>query len=344
VDIFLSYARPDRPRAESVAERLRRTGNNVWLDGGQIGQQGWWDYILLQLRLCDVAIALISGASLRSQHCISQRKYAASLGKVIIPLAIEPVSAESLPLDLARLQVIDYCNPNEAAAYQLIGALMQLPAARQLPDPLPEPPPLPVSPMDAIAAELEAVSLSEGRQLAIIGRLESALDPSADPGGRAEARALLDQMARRPDLLAAVDRRIATLQGTTRGADGPPRPRSAPSFGSGPASGRNGAGVSAAPGHPGQQPPPGPWPAAPPQYAGPVQQGAAGTITPHWAMAIVALVLFFPLGIPAAVYASRTRTRLGLHDLPGAEKTAKLVKIFFWITIGIYVLAALSRL
>ena len=343
MEIFLSYERPDRHRAESVAQQLRRAGNGVWLDSAQVRQQAWWDQILLQLRLCDVAVLLISEASLRSQSCINQRKYAAALGRAIIPIAIEPVSSESLPFDLARLQVIDYCNPNEAAAFQLIGALMQLRETRRLPDPLPEPPPLPISHMDAIAAELAAPSLGPDRQLAIIGRLESALYPSADPSDRPEALKLLSQMAHRHDLLAAVDRRIAALRVDTREAAGPqmPAPQPSTAYGQGPAGGWNGAGHQGFAGDPGQQAVSDSW-AAPSPSAFPRQQDT-GSVSPHWVMAIVALITFFPLGIPAVVCASRARAGLQVGDLLRAGKSATLVKVFFWISIAIWVIYALAH-
>ncbi len=160
MEIFLSYARPDRPRVDSVAQRLRQAGNNVWLDGDLAGGQPWWDGVLRQVRRCDAAVVIVSRASLRSQACIRERQYAASLGKPILPLAIEPVDSELLPTDLARLQVIDYCQPSEEAAYQLAGAIMGL-SPRALPDPLPAPPPVPTSPLNAIAGQLSAASLTQ---------------------------------------------------------------------------------------------------------------------------------------------------------------------------------------
>jgi TIR domain/Interferon-induced transmembrane protein len=353
VEIFLSYARPDRLRAESVAQRLRQAGNNVWLDTELAGGQAWWDQILLQLRQCDVAVVLISWAALRSQPCIHQRRYAASLGKTIIPLAVEPVDSKLLPPDLARLQVIDYCNPSEEAAYQLIGAIMRLPAPGRPPDPLPEPPPLPTSPLDAIAEQLAAPTLGQDRQLAIIGRLESALDPSVDSDDKPVALELLGRMANRPDLLAAVDRRIAALQTAVRATDASrtaPPPRGAAggwdtAAGQASAGGRNGAGAQSPAGGwtgSGNQGGGGPWPQAG-RSAAVKQPSSAGAVSPNWAMAITAVILFFPVGIPAVVYASRTRSSLAVGDVLQARKAASVVKVLFWITIAIWVIAAASR-
>jgi TIR domain/Interferon-induced transmembrane protein len=370
VKIFVSYARPDRVKAESVSQRLRQAGNYAWLDSELTGGQAWWDEVLQQLRMCDVTVVLISWAALRSQACIQQRRYAASLGKTIIPLTVERIGSELLPPDLARLQVIDYSDPNEEAAFQLLGAIMRAPAAGRLPDPLPEPPPLPTSPLDTIAEELAAPSLSQDRQLAIIGRLESALDPAANSGDRPVALELLDRMAKRPDLLAAVDRRVAALLASAQDTDtaqaalshqgaaggwnaaegqepagswnaaesqGPTGGWNAPE-GQGAAGGQaagswNGAGGQGAGGS---------WPE--PAGGAPLRQAAGGgAVSPHWAMAITSLILFFPLGIAAIIYSSRTRTSLAAGDLLRARKAATVVKVLFWISIALLVIVIASR-
>jgi hypothetical protein len=320
MEIFLSYARPDRLRADAVAQRLRQAGNNVWLDTGKARGQAWWEEILRQLRLCDAAVVVVSRASLRSQACIRERHYAASLGKAILPLTIEPLGVELLPSDLARLQVIDYSQPDEAAAFQLAGAIIRLPEPRALPDPLPNPPSAPTSALDNVAEQLKAPSLDQDQQLAVIGRLESALAPSADPNDRSIALEMLGEMEKRDDLFAAVDRRIAALRsslddtGASDASEMPPRPQEPPS----------------------QQ-------AAQPTDTDGKSAVAATTPTPHWVMAIVSLIFFFPLGIAAVILAQRTRASLITGDLETARKSANIVKILFWIVVAIYVLVGLSR-
>jgi hypothetical protein len=374
VEIFLSYARPDRLRADAVAQRLRQAGNNVWLDTGKASGQVWWEEILRQLRLCDATVVVVSRASLRSQACIRERQYAASLGKAILPLTIEPLGIELLPSDLARLQVIDYSQPDEAAAFHLAGAIIRLPKPLALPDPLPEPPSAPASALDNVAEQLKAPSLDQDQQLAIIGRLESALAPSADPNDRPVALEMLGQMEKREDLFAAVDRRIAALRSSVpdTGARGmPPWPQEPPSqphdrWTSGAPTGQqapggqtawseqsawneqsgwnqqsawNEQGSASGVGHPGGL---GAQQAAQPTVAD-RKPASEATPTPHWVMAIVSLIFFFPLGIAAVILAQRTRASLITGDLETARKSAKIVKILFWIVVAIYVLAGLSR-
>src|SRR5262245_16999263 len=66
VKLFFSYARPDRQRADSLAQRLRQAGNEVWLDTELTGGQVWWDKILDQVRSCDALVMVVSRASIKS--------------------------------------------------------------------------------------------------------------------------------------------------------------------------------------------------------------------------------------------------------------------------------------
>lgn len=219
MQLFISYARPDRTRAESLTLRLRQAGITVWLDSDLVGGQTWWDRILDQLRSCDAVVVAVSMASIKSQACRSEREYAALLGKPILPLTLEAMSSLMLPPDIARIQTIDYSQPSEAAAFELIGAILALPKTEELPDPLPEAPPVPTSPFGTLVDRLAEPTLSMDDQLAIIGRLEAALGPAADPHDRPTALELLRQMDERPDLFAAAARQIVKIRAQLRAAD-----------------------------------------------------------------------------------------------------------------------------
>ena len=52
-------------------------------------------------------------------------------------------------------------------------------------------------------------------------------------------------------------------------------------------------------------------------------------------MAIVALIFFFPLGIPAVINAARVKPRLLMGDLAAARRASSNVKIFFWIFVAL---------
>jgi hypothetical protein len=219
VQLFVSYARPDRTRAESLTLQLRQAGILVWLDSDLVGGQAWWDRILDQLRSCDAVVVAVSKAAIKSQACRSEREYAAMLGKPLLPLTLEVMNSEILPADIARIQTIDYSQPSEAAAFALIGAILALPRAGALPNPLPTAPPVPTSPFGTLVDRLADPALSMDDQLAIIGRLEAALGPAADPHDRPTALELLRQMDERPDLFAAAARQIEKIRAQVRAAD-----------------------------------------------------------------------------------------------------------------------------
>jgi hypothetical protein len=269
------------------------------------------------------------------------------LGKPILPLAIEKVDPELLPTALAQLQVIDYSRPDEEAAWKLLGAINQFPQQSPLPDPLPAPPPVPTSPLDTVAEQLSARSLNRDQQLAIIGGLEDALAPTADPNDKPMALDLLSRLEQRTDLLAAVDRRVRTLRASGPGTEVPRTPPWTPKPPPQPTPGPSETPVGASFSRPGPhaasnlRQPPGDLrrPASDPRQPAP----RTADTSPHWVMAIVALIFFFPVGIPAVIYASRARTSLEAGDLERARKAASLVKIFFWVTIAVYVIVALSR-
>jgi TIR domain len=212
MQLFISYARPDRSRAESLTLRLRQAGITVWLDSDLVGGQAWWDRILDQLRTCDAVVAAVSQASINSQACRSEREYATKLGKPILPLTLEPISYELLPQDIARIQVIDYSEPGEEAAFGLVGAILGLPKPGPLPEPLPDDPPVPTSPFGSLVDRIAEPDLTMDAQLEIIGRLDAALGPVAAPHDRQTAIELLRRMEERPDLFAAASRQIEKIR------------------------------------------------------------------------------------------------------------------------------------
>jgi len=307
-NVFVSYAHQDRPLVGPLAQHLRKVGMDVWLDSELAGGQVWWDKILYQIRTCDVLIAAVSKDSLNSDACRSERNYAASLGKSVLPLAIETVPTAILPLDIARLQIIDYTQPGDAAAFQLVGAILGLPPTRPLPSPLPVPPALPMSYIHDLAEQVALPSLNLDQQLAVIGKLESALD---DPGNRDAAVTLLQQMAVRQDLYAAPARRLDVILKDHKISSA--RPAGRPKADSG----------TTKQARPTQQA----------QTTQPSQTGQPQRVKPHWGMALWALILFFPTGIPALVFAARVQPSAATGDLPGARRYSKRVVVLFWVSL-----------
>ena len=306
--LFFSYARPDRPRVESLVTPLRQAGIDVWLDSDLVGGWPWWDKILGQIRSCDVVVATVSRASIESDACRAERDYAARLGKPILPLALEHVSPGLFPPDIARIQVIDYTRPNEAAALKLAGAIFAYPQGQPLPVPLPAPPDMPKTRFSDLNELIRKPTLTREEQLGILVRLEEALGPSSNPDDRQLAAEMLGVMAQRQDLYEQAARKIETLQHGRRARPKPP-PKTPPR---------------------GTQPPP-------------RRTSSLGTVNVHRGMAITTAIITFitiylsPIGIVALVYYNRAKKNLASENFSGAQKAASRVVAAFWIAIALWV-------
>jgi adenylate cyclase len=66
-DVFVSYARPDEPQAERVAEALRGQGYEVWRDDQLPAHRTYADVIEERLKSAKAVVALWSGDALTSQ-------------------------------------------------------------------------------------------------------------------------------------------------------------------------------------------------------------------------------------------------------------------------------------
>jgi hypothetical protein len=314
--LFFSYARPDRPRVESLVTRLRQAQIDVWLDSDLVGGWPWWDKILGQIRSCDVVVAAVSRASIDSEACRSERDYAARLGKPIVPLALERVPPGLFPADIARIQVIDYIRPDETAALKLARAIFAYPEGRALPNPLPAPPDMPQTRYSDL---IRKRTLTREEQLGILVRLEEALGASSHEDDRQTAAEMLGIMAQRQDLYEQAARKIETLQAQVRG--GGRRTRQKP---------------------PPKAPPPKPPPSQP-RPSQPRPTAAPGAVNVHRGMAITTAVITFitiflaPIGVAALIYYNRAKVKLGAGDIAGARKDSSRVAAAFWIAVAVWV-------
>lgn len=321
MQLFFSYARSDRPRIESLVTRLRQAGIDVWLDSDLIGGWPWWDKILGQIRSCDVVVAAVSRASMDSEACYSERDYAARLGKPILPITLERVPTGLFPADIARIQVIDYTRPDEAAALKLATAIFAHPQGKALPDPLPAPPEMPRTRFSDLNELIRKRTLTREEQLGILVRLEEALGSSSNQDDRQTAAEMLEEMARRPDLYEQTARKLEALQVQARGTGR--RTRSKP---------------------PPKVPPPrtSPRPASPPT--------TPGAVNVHRGMAITTAVITFitiflaPLGIAALFYYNRAKSRLGVGDEIGARKASARVVAAFWVAVAIWLVVIIIEI
>lgn len=101
--VFLSYAREDRPQIDRLAADLRKHRIKVWYDSLLEGGQNWQQHIELALLSCDVLLTVISPHSTTSPYVQAEVKNALEQGKLVIPLVYEK---SELPLALQHHQYL----------------------------------------------------------------------------------------------------------------------------------------------------------------------------------------------------------------------------------------------
>ena len=302
--LFISYAREDKPLVAGVVRGLRQLGKDVWLDEQMHAGQAWWDEILEHVRDCDVFLQVISRAALESEACDRERKYARGLGKPLLPILVDDVDTSLLPADLAVLQCVAYNPSNPQHAFELVGALERCATAGPLPDPLPAPPPIPVSYLGELGDRLRAATLSQDEQAALVSRLRPALER---PDQAASARELLERLRHRPDVFHAIARDIDAALAGARATAEPIAVAPPPA-------------VAARPVATARPVPPAPVAEKVPAYMG---------------RAVVTALLIVPLGIFAIIAAAKVGPAAQRGDLDTARKLSRRVLVLFRVTIGI---------
>ena len=103
LDVFISYAREDRERAQWVATGLLAAGQTVWWDRQLAGGQDFGDEIAQRLAEARLVLVLWSGASVASNFVRDESSRARDAGK-LLPVRIEDVP---LPLGFGTLHTLD---------------------------------------------------------------------------------------------------------------------------------------------------------------------------------------------------------------------------------------------
>ena len=185
------------------------------------------DQILETIRDSHALVFLVDPHSLESAACTSECRYAATLGKPIVPiLATDDVSISLLPHELSQIQLVDYRKKDRDAALHLARALGALPTPKPLPEPLPAPPEAPLSYLGGLASKVGATALDYEQQSGLVVELKRGLR-SADT--KDDSQTLLLRLRRRRDLFAAIAEEIdetlregATQSGWTNSAGAAP--------------------------------------------------------------------------------------------------------------------------
>lgn len=222
-EVFISYNRASASITKGLASDIEALGHVVWLDQELSGGQAWWDKILARIRSCDLFVFVLDQKALDSTACRREFGYAARLGKTVLPVLVaDGISTNLLPVELSRIQFIDYRTQDRTSALALARAIASVPPAPPLPDPLPAAPEVPISYLGTLTSKVEtATSLSYEAQAALVLDLQRSL---RDPEVAADTRLLLEKLRARRDLYAAIADDVDALIGSrTRTPVDPPR-------------------------------------------------------------------------------------------------------------------------
>ncbi|MDF5732661.1 MAG: TIR domain-containing protein [Rhizonema sp. PD38] len=118
-EVFLSYSEKERAFMEKIKATLMRESFTVWTNKTDIySGSDFEEAIYRGIEEADNFVYLMSTASLESEFCQKELSYAFSVEKRIIPLLVEEMDLEKVPLELRALQFINFADHEEEKKYQ----------------------------------------------------------------------------------------------------------------------------------------------------------------------------------------------------------------------------------
>ena len=103
---FLSYARADAPFALRLADDLRASGVDLWIDQRDIAPSQRWDRAVeAALRDCVAVVVVLSPRSVASENVLDEIGFTIDSRKDVVPLLYEPCD---VPMRISRMQRIDF--------------------------------------------------------------------------------------------------------------------------------------------------------------------------------------------------------------------------------------------
>lgn len=120
-NIFISYSRSDSTFVLELAQKLRASGAQIWLDQLDIRPgTAWDDAIEKALANSDIVLVVLSKASISSKNVNDEYSYALEEEKRIIPVLLEVCE---IPFRLRRLQYTDFSEDRTAGMESLVRTL-----------------------------------------------------------------------------------------------------------------------------------------------------------------------------------------------------------------------------
>ena len=107
--IFLSYRSVEAEFALRLAADLKNAGVHLWMDRLDIQPGDDWNRALVQsLNTCSGLIAILSPAYVNSDYCKRELARAGRMRRQIFPVLLQPIAETDWPLEIERLQQIDF--------------------------------------------------------------------------------------------------------------------------------------------------------------------------------------------------------------------------------------------
>ena len=149
---FISYSRKDETFAQKLYNDLSAAGVRPWLDRYDIPPGATWDdEIQHGLNVVSHVLVLVSQASIDSENVHAEWNYALSTGKTVIPVILEKLPTEAIPLRLHGPNWVMVAGQEYRTALARLLAVLPVTAVAN-PAAAPEPEVAPVD-LDPAAAE-----------------------------------------------------------------------------------------------------------------------------------------------------------------------------------------------
>jgi hypothetical protein len=107
VNLFISYARVDKPQTEDwITKHLRIASHDVWIDDRIEGGQNWRQVLLEKISSSDAVLFVMTPESVQSESCEWEIEQALLHNKPIIPIRLQ--AETPIPDNLKHLQAVDF--------------------------------------------------------------------------------------------------------------------------------------------------------------------------------------------------------------------------------------------
>jgi len=194
-NIFLSYTRDDHSAALELKRELEGYGHSVWIDEEQLkAGRTWWDQILEQIRTVDVVVLVVSRGYVTAEACRAEWKYAFAVKRGVLPVVIDSIRYDELPMEIAALQVVRQGDREKIAT-----AVDDL-VARPLPNSLPANPSPPLTWPKIVDVVRSEESVDGETHVAVAAKLIEHLWPTGTKKPPFDVHKLITEFRDRKDL------------------------------------------------------------------------------------------------------------------------------------------------